>query len=1478
MKTTTPRLHLLGSFVLLVGTLLPASALAVTLTVTTTADSGGGSLRQALVAANASSADDTITFAIPASDPGCLDGVCTITLTTGELNVVERATGGALTITHPNPEEIRISGNNASRVLSNRGRLTLNGVTITGGKASENVGGGIYQLGEAMTLTNSIVTGNTANVGGGIYCSQTSMTISNTRLTGNVASGGAGFYTLRGNVVISNCVISNNTAVPPSPNSASEGGGITNDQGSVTIEDTTISGNSTVFDAGGVFNLAGSMTINRSTISGNMVSNTNPAVFTAGGGIVSAQSGNQSASLTMINSTISGNKAGRGGGGLFNQGRSSVLLLNCTVTGNETVSTNTTFGGGGGISVAFDNGSEVRSKNSLIAGNISGNGNGPDLATNGGPGFITLGNNLIGNTSGAMTTWAASDKINVAAQIEPLSANGGPTATHALQANSPAINMGNNCVFAANCSDLGTVPAVTTDQRGAPRAGTSANPVDIGAYELGAASPTPTPTPTPSPTPSPTATPVPTPTPTPVLWEAGRDLLRNEKPDNANEANAMNQTVRQWSYGSRAQAAGTAFTLFPPAIHQNAANGLEGWDSAGQAALSVNTKSVPVVLDNGSGPNKPIRPGQLYLRPSSGNAFTVARWTAPAPATYRILAKWIDIDNHGGNGASGHVVINGTEVFGRRVPADPVGPARFVGLEWDRGGNAAMAAEDFKLVAGDVVDFALGSRGDTSFDGTTFNALIRKVPTVTLPGVQPESITFEGADLVIPVQVEWDRPISKATLIMNGQPKTSDQSAPFELSVPNIASGTHYFSVVVRDDQGLQSVSDTFKVTVLKGGSAARSSASNGESDVTAAPNAGRTLYCTQSGLWSNPATWGGVGVPGRNDDAVIPAGFAVNVQSRTDVLNLEAVGSIVIGTPSSPNTLAVYGTFVASGEVSGATEQSQLIVFNRLSCLSGTAFFRDMSLLVSGETVISDRGGLRSANCVISTSGFTSIFGRAGTNRPILASVDRIDLNGRVTLGPTAQVVARILTNNASLIGNDSAGLVGNDGASLVGLDGSTLVGPDGGTFTSVKGLSLIGNDGGTLIGLDGGTLVAAGGGNRPIGSTDAAEPEALQETNPITLESGTVEGSLNFVGDVINRGAYISPGASPGTVTVSGNYTQDPNGTLVLEVGGTGTDPLQFDQLQIGGAANLGGHLVVRTINGFVPQAGDVLNPLTYGAVNGTFATVTSNAQVSFGPAGMTLQVNGANPPAPKALNISTRMRVEAGDNVLIAGFIVTGAQPKRVLIRGLGPSLPVSGPLADTVLELDGGAVVNDNWRSTQEAEIIATTIPPTSNLESAIVATLPTGGHTAILRGKNNGTGVGLVEVYDLESGQPEQLANISTRGKVQTGEDVMIGGFIVSGTYPAKILLRAIGPSLAQQGVSGTLQNPTLELVNAHGASLSNDDWRATQEAEIIATTVPPTADAESAIVATLVPGNYTAIVRGKDDTIGVALVEGFVLP
>lgn len=263
-------------------------------------------------------------------------------------------------------------------------------------------------------------------------------------------------------------------------------------------------------------------------------------------------------------------------------------------------------------------------------------------------------------------------------------------------------------------------------------------------------------------------------------------------------------------------------------------------------------------------------------------------------------------------------------------------------------------------------------------------------------------------------------------------------------------------------------------------------------------------------------------------------------------------------------------------------------------------------------------------------------------------------------------------------------------------------------------------------------------------------------------------------------------------------------------------------------------------------------------------------------------------AAPPAASLGNISTRGRIGTGDNALIGGFIITGNDPKRVIIRAIGPSLgsaAVQGALADPILELrnQAGALLasNDNWRTSQQAEIQASTIPPGSNAEAAIVRTLAPGSYTTIVRGKNNASGVGLVEVYDLAQSPASKLANISTRGSVETGDDVMIGGFIVGGGAggSAKVIVRAIGPSLTPAGVANALANPTLELRDAAGSLLrSNDNWKSTQKSEIQATGVPPANDLESALLATLGAGNYTAIVRGKTNSTGVALVEVFNIP
>ena len=258
----------------------------------------------------------------------------------------------------------------------------------------------------------------------------------------------------------------------------------------------------------------------------------------------------------------------------------------------------------------------------------------------------------------------------------------------------------------------------------------------------------------------------------------------------------------------------------------------------------------------------------------------------------------------------------------------------------------------------------------------------------------------------------------------------------------------------------------------------------------------------------------------------------------------------------------------------------------------------------------------------------------------------------------------------------------------------------------------------------------------------------------------------------------------------------------------------------------------------------------------------------------------------------NISTRLGVLTDDNVLIGGFIVTGpaGSTKQVLVRGIGPSLTalgVSGALDDPVLDLHNSSTTiatNDNWKiaengQSQQAAIEATTIPPTNDLESAILMNLAPGSYTAILRGASGGTGIGLVEVYDLTASDTTKMVNISTRGRVNTGDDVMIGGLIVTGANPSRVIVRAIGPSLTGAGVADALQDTVLELHDPEGALVTtNDNWKDDNQAEIEATSVPPTDDRESAIVATLYPANYTAIVRGKDDTTGVGLVEVYYLP
>jgi hypothetical protein len=396
----------------------------------------------------------------------------------------------------------------------------------------------------------------------------------------------------------------------------------------------------------------------------------------------------------------------------------------------------------------------------------------------------------------------------------------------------------------------------------------------------------------------------------------------------------------------------------------------------------------------------------------------------------------------------------------------------------------------------------------------------------------------------------------------------------------------------------------------------------------------------------------------------------------------------------------------------------------------------------------------------------------------------------------------------------------------------------------------------------------------------------------NVINGAGHTIKGNGDIFtsGGLFTNNGTISPGFSPGKISISGNYVQGSTGVLNLEIGGK-TPATEYDQLVVTGAATLAGTLNLTLIDGYRPKVGDVFQIISFGSFTGAFSTINFTgftAQVTYGPTGITFKVLTV-PDIP--LNIATRLLVNPDPNQLIGGFIITGTQPKKVIIRGIAPSLAsfFSGVLADPTMELYQGStllVSNDNWKvrasdgTSQQAEVEATTVPPSNDLESAIVATLAPGPYTAVLRGKGGTSGIAVIEAYDLDQNAKSKLANIATRGLVGTNENVMIGGFIMGGNGQAdgKVVIRAIGPSLAAFGIANVLQDPFLELHNANGTTIqANDDWQQTQATEISQTGLAPTDVRESAMVTTLPDGNYTAIVRGKNNATGVAVVEVYSL-
>jgi hypothetical protein len=485
------------------------------------------------------------------------------------------------------------------------------------------------------------------------------------------------------------------------------------------------------------------------------------------------------------------------------------------------------------------------------------------------------------------------------------------------------------------------------------------------------------------------------------------------------------------------------------------------------------------------------------------------------------------------------------------------------------------------------------------------------------------------------------------------------------------------------------------------------------------------------------------------------------------------------------------------------------------------------------------------------------------------------------------------VMITNSTVSGNfanrDGGGFSGGESGTTLTITNSTFSDnqanrngggihhPNGGTF-EIKNTIMKAGVSGANIFNNGGTVTSLG----------------------YNLSSDSGGGFLTASGDQINTDPILGPLQNNGGPT----FTHIPlTGSPAINAGDPNfTPPPLYDQRGYVRVAN--GRIDIGSVE--AQSAPPPPSPTATATPTPTAtATPTGTPSATASPTGTPTPTHTATPtasPTPssspaRALNISTRLRVETGNGVMIGGFIVYGGASKIVAVRGIGPSLTgvgISGALADPTLELRAanGTLLfqNDNWQddSAQAAQLTSLGLAPQNSNESGLVATLQPGAYTAVLAGKNGGTGVGLVEIYDTDftsgrlsvaapTGQSSRLANISTRGFVQTGDNVMIGGFILGGsTASTAIAVRGIGPSLTQSGLSNVLADPILELRDNNGALLSsNDNWQDDQvsAAQLRGHALAPQDPLESGIFTSLPPGAFTAILAGKNSGVGLGLVE-----
>ncbi len=687
-------------------------------------------------------------------------------------------------------------------------------------------------------------------------------------------------------------------------------------------------------------------------------------------------------------------------------------------------------------------------------------------------------------------------------------------------------------------------------------------------------------------------------------------------------------------------------------------------------------------------------------------------------------------------------------------------------------------------------------------------------------------------------------------------------------------------------------------------------------------------LSSPQDSAWENANNWTPGGPPNGPSDI---ATFAQSSQRNVNISTSKEVDRIVFTSNSftfniSPSAPGVGGELIISG--TGVANNSSVlqnfgtsaggqIIFNNTSTAASARMniynspASAIDSISNSQAIFNDTSSAAGASIFNFGSSFDSFSGQTTFNGASTAGHASISNGGAQESHASG---GQTIFNDTSTAANASIDNLGSGPASTAA-SALTIF-----NDTSTAGSATITNESGFIIGgttafIDSSTagnaiLIANGGTNGDAGGAVGFGGSSTGGTARVkvfgngyldisghqgALTVGSIEGSGNvFLG---------ANNLRVGTRNINTSFSGAISGTGSLAKIGSGVLTLQSNQC----IANTAGLILVSgsIINLDFAGAPDVIASLRVNGVSqppGVYGGPMSSAPHILPEFGGGLGTVEAGPISTLG-NISTRAFVQTGDNVVIGGFIVQGARPKKVVIRAIGPELTQHGvpnALANPTLELHDhtGALIasNDNWGTTiiggiitmnQVAAIRASGYAPSDSRESAMIVNLPAGSYTAIVRGVDNMTGVALVEVYDLSPAPNSILENISTRSFVRTGDNVMIGGVIVQGTQSRRVIVRAIGPELTQYGVPNPLADPTLELHDGTGALIaSNNNWQHTiiggiitsdQVHDIMESGHAPTDPRESAIIANLPPGNYTAIVRGVNATTGVGLVEVYDL-